>query len=215
MRIARYGYGVVAAAWVLSLALAVAPALYRAFWLLPFAFLPGLFVTYFFRDPERKPPEGEHLLVAPADGRVMRVEETDECDFVGGRCWRISIFLSIFDVHINRSPARGRVGYLERRPGAYHNAIFEKAARENARCRLGLEDTPAGRLLVEQIAGIIARRIVCEAAPGDVLARGRCFGMIMFGSRTDLYLPKERVEVRVKPGDRVRAGETVVAEVKP
>lgn len=168
-------------------------------------------VLWFFRNPERTPPEGEGLLLAPADGRVTAVGEAEAPHFPGGCARRVSIFLSIFDVHVNRVPCAGRVESVERTPGRFLNALRERSAVENERNVVTLAETPFGRVAVAQIAGAIARRIVCRLAPGDRVEAGQSFGMLKFGSRTDVYLaPDAPVELCVKPGDRVRAGETVI-----
>jgi phosphatidylserine decarboxylase len=155
-------------------------------------------------------------VVSPADGHVTHIEEAEEPAFLGGPALRISIFLSIFDVHLNRAPLDGRVAYVQYREGGFLNAMRSDSAASNEANDIGLEtDEPrAPRVLVRQIAGLIARRIVCEAAPGASLRRGEVFGMIKFGSRTDLFLPRDSgLELRVKVGDAVRAGATVLGEL--
>jgi len=168
------------------------------------------FCLYFFRDPERVPPSGEGLVVSPADGRVLEVVATRENQFLSAPVTRISIFMSPLDVHVNRSPITGTVGLVRHTAGKFRAAFHDKASLDNERNAVVLEDA-ARRYLVVQIAGAIARRIVCRRAPGDHLSRGERFGMIMFGSRVDLFLPVE-VQPRVAKGDRVVAGVTVVAQ---
>lgn len=160
----------------------------------------------FFRDPERFPPEREEAIVAPADGRVTAVTAIGEG---GRRKHTVSIFLSLFDVHVNRSPAAGRVASVTYRPGAFRAAFRADAAERNERNELEMECGP-GPLRVRQIAGVVARRIVCRAAPGERLQRGERFGLIRFGSRTEVLLPPN-CRPTVRPGDRVRGGETVIA----
>jgi len=171
--------------------------------------ITALSIALFFRDPERKPPRIEGALVAPADGRVTAIEEVEHEGFPGGRARRISIFLSLFNVHVNRSPVDGTVQTVQHRPGRFRNALSEVSARENERNRIELRNG-AFSIVVDQIAGVIARRIVCDCAAGDTVAKGQRIGLIRFGSRTDTFLPLE-ADVRVKKGMRVRGGETVLA----
>lgn len=177
--------------------------------------LAGLFVVWFFRDPHRAVPPAPGLVVAPADGRVVDIDEVGDDPFVGGPAVRVGIFLSVFDVHINRAPAAGRVVGISYRRGKFLNALRAASARENEQLAVRLQETapPYRRYVVRQIAGAIARRIVCRVKPGDGLARGERYGMIKFGSRTELVLPREPgLRVRVAVGDAVRGGVTVVAE---
>ena len=168
-------------------------------------------VLWFFRDPARTPPENEGLLLAPADGKITAVDEAEEPVYLGARARRVSIFLSILDVHVNRAPCAGRVAEIKYTPGKFLNALKERSALENERNLVGLGETPFGRVAVVQIAGLIARRIVCRLDPGEAVEAGQPFGMLKFGSRTDVYLPLDApVELCVAPGDRVRAGVTVI-----
>ena len=171
-----------------------------------------LWLLFFFRDPARSIPEGAGLLVAPADGRVTEVAACEE-ERVGGEARRVSIFLSIFDAHLNRAPCSGRVVSVTYEPGIFLNAMNPRSARVNEANTVVLESDEAAAvpILVKQIAGIIARRIVCECTVGQTLARGELFGMIKFGSRTELCVPAEHVaEIKVNVGDHVTAGETVI-----
>lgn len=174
----------------------------------------GVGVVLFFRDPERAVPDEPNALLAPADGQVTDILEVDDAPFLEGAAIRIGIFLSIFDVHINRAPCAGRVENIDRQPGRCINAMkYQDASRWNRACGVGMDcpDHPAGRVLVKQITGAIARRIVTAVAPGDALAAGQRFGMIKFGSRTELYLLRDpRARILVRPGDVVRAGRTVL-----
>lgn len=169
----------------------------------------GLFTLYFFRDPERKPPRIAGAIVSAADGRVTTIEEIAHPEFPGGRARRISVFLSLFNVHINRSPVGGSVESVEYRPGKFRNALLEAAARENERNRIRF-NAGSFPVIVDQIAGVIARRVLCSCHKGDAVAQSQRIGLIRFGSRTDTYLPLD-AEVRVKKGMRVRGGETVLA----
>lgn len=176
-----------------------------------------LWCAYFFRDPERFPPERQDLIVAPADGRVSAIETVPapaELDLDGESRVRISIFLSVFDVHINRSPIAGRIAKMVYVPGKFLNAELDKASEENERQCLTLEVESGVRVGCVQIAGLVARRIVTFGGEGTTLALGERFGLIRFGSRTDIYLPPGCVPL-VRVGQRAIGGETVLAELKP
>ncbi len=177
---------------------------------LPLAVAGLLFTFNFFRDPPRRIPLEPNLLVSPADGTVVEISEVREEEFLKTPCTKVAIFLSVFDVHINRSPCAGTVVAVRYKPGKFLDARDPRCGAENESNELQV-----GNVLVRQIAGLIARRIVCQARPRDVLARGEKFGMIKFGSRTELYIPKEQVEeLRVKLKDKVKGGETVIARVR-
>ncbi len=186
-----------------------------AFWWNPWLGLFGLvltgFVAFFFRDPERTIPLGE-VVVSPADGRVMSVARVYEPRFLGGEATVVTIFLSIFNVHLNRAPIAGRVAYQEYVPGKYLVAYAEKASEINERNYLGLEAEGGRRVLVVQIAGLVARRIVCWSKVGDTLRTGERFGLIKFGSCTQVYLPPD-VIVTVRPGETVRGGLSVIGRL--
>ncbi|HTY76346.1 MAG TPA: phosphatidylserine decarboxylase family protein [Candidatus Bathyarchaeia archaeon] len=164
----------------------------------------------FFRDPERTAPAVPGAVLAPADGRVVRMEEVE--DPWVGRAVRASIFLSPLDVHVNRSPVAGLVQSVRHEAGRFVAAYRDEASELNERCTIRLEGE-AARIGVKQIAGVLARRIVCRARAGDKLAAGERFGLIRFGSRTDLVVPGT-TEMRVKIGDRVRGGETVMGVLR-
>ncbi len=179
------------------------------------AAVPLVLVVWFFRDPPRSIPAGPGLVVSPADGKLAEITHLEHDPDLGGPAVRIGIFLSIFNVHINRSPAEARVVGLRYSPGEFRNALDPASARVNEHAWIALEEEapPHRRMVVRQIAGAIARRIVCDLRPGEVLARGQQFGMIKFGSRTELLLPDTpglRIVARV--GDRVQAGATVLAQ---
>jgi len=172
-------------------------------------------VVYFFRDPPRRVPVEEGLIVSPADGKITELVYLEHEDFIGGPAVRISIFLSIFNVHLNRSPVQSRVVALRYSPGEFFNAMRAESARCNENTWIGLEEEspPHRRLIVRQISGAIARRIVCNLRPGEVVARGHKFGMIKFGSRTDLVLPHNQdLKLDVKVGNRVKAGCTIMGK---
>lgn len=192
--------------------IAVAALGVAAFWWRPWAGLPFLllllFFAWFFRDPERVVPDGADTFVSPADGKVMSVRTVHEPRFLQSEATLVTIFLNVTDVHVNRVPAAGVVRYLEYVPGKYVVAFADKAAEINERNYIGLE-TDYGRLLVCQIAGFVARRIVCWRGPGDRLAKGERFGLIKFGSCLQVWLPPG-VAAAVQPGERVQAGVTVI-----
>lgn len=175
----------------------------------------GLFARHFFRDPDAIVPAGRGLIVAPGHGKVDVIDETEELHFMGGRCRRVSIFLSVFDVHIQQAPVAGRVALVRHTPGQFLNALNLESAALNENVVMGFEPTePAcGRVAIKLITGLIARRIVPWAAVGDVVSKGDRVSLIQFGSRVDIYLPA-KAEVAVKVGDRVVGGETVVARLK-
>ena len=170
-----------------------------------------IWALMFFRDPERNCPTDADLLLAPADGRITEIETVEETSFIGGPALRIGIFLSIFDIHINRAPCNVKIEKITYKKGKYLNAMNPKSGRLNESNELDLirTDTPKDRLIVRQISGAIARRIVCAATEGQELSGGRRFGMIKFGSRTELYLPvRESAKCLVRIGDKVKAGLT-------
>jgi phosphatidylserine decarboxylase len=170
-----------------------------------------IWILTFFRDPYRRPPSDKNLLLAPADGRVTDIEIVEEDNFIGGAALRIGIFLSIFSTHINRAPCSAKVEKITYRKGKYKNAANPQSGRINESNNLDLirTDGPQQRLIVRQISGAIARRIVCEASEGQVLTGGEKFGMIKFGSRTELYVPVcENAKCLVQIGDKVKAGLT-------
>lgn len=174
--------------------------------------LVHLEVLYFFRDPERTIPSDPAALVSPADGTVTHVEEVDDADFPGGRAFRISIFLSIFNVHVNRIPRTGKVTDVRYIPGCFLDARHADCAVRNEQLWIDLEDAATQRpMRVKQISGAIARRIVCWLKPGQDVRAGERLGMIKFGSRTDVLIPVGNpMEVLVKVGDKVQGGATIL-----
>jgi phosphatidylserine decarboxylase len=172
----------------------------------------AVWLLVFFRDPERQGPRGERYVIAPADGKIVDVRVVDEPLYLRGAATRISIFMNVFDVHVNRYPVTGTVEFTRYNPGRFLHAASDKASLDNEQSSVGLRG-PQGPLLVRQIAGLIARRIVTDAATGTRGLQGARMGMIRFGSRVDVFLPANaRATVRVAVGDRVRVGATVVAE---
>ena len=204
IRIAKEGYRFV------FTALGLAAAALAVGWIVAGVVLAAVAVAVagFFRDPERVSPDGEGIVVSPADGKVVSVDDVSDAD---GR--RVSIFLSPLDVHINRAPMNGRVADVRYQTGHFLAAYKGKASDENERNAIELVDDAGTTLRIVQIAGFLARRIVCDVGRGDSLKRGERFGMIMFGSRVDLFLPRDAT-VEVHPGQRVRGGETIVARLQ-
>ena len=179
-----------------------------------FAILAALFI-WFFRDPDRTIPQAPGLIVSPADGKICEITHLENDPFIEGPAVRIGIFLSIFNVHLNRSPAQGRVLELRYHPGPFLNALDPTSAWKNENMWIGLEEpaAPYRRMIVRAIAGAYARRIVCELRPGDRLERGQKTGMIKLGSRTELILPDvPELRILTKVGERVRAGASSLAQ---
>jgi phosphatidylserine decarboxylase len=185
-------------------------------WLAVVPFVLLIWLISFFRNPLRRIPDDPRAIVSPADGLVVDVTQLAHYDFIGGPAVRIGIFLSIFNVHINRAPLAGRVVELHYHPGEFLNALRPESAERNEFMWIGFEqiDPPSRRFAVRQISGMLARRIVCTLQPGQTVTRGEIFGMIKLGSRTELILPADAAEATVQPGDLVRAGSHVVARWK-
>ncbi|MEO6877497.1 MAG: phosphatidylserine decarboxylase family protein [Gemmatimonadaceae bacterium] len=182
-------------------------------WLLAFALtLIALWVAYFFRDPTRTGDRGNQVVISPADGKVVMITEVDEPLFMKSRAVRISIFMNVFNVHVNRYPVNGTVRFVQRKPGKFLNAANEHSSIENEQSSIGIE-TGSGRILVKQIAGLIARRIITDSKDGEQVRQGERLGLIRFGSRVDVFLPLG-TEVRTHVGDIVFAGATTIAELK-
>ncbi len=179
-------------------------------WQAEFLLAPVLvFVVAFFRDPERTAPGDENSIVSPADGRVIKIERVFEGRLLKGDAQKISIFMNVFNVHVNRAPAAGRVKEILYNPGKFFNASLDKASMENEQNAVLLECASGRRLMFNQIAGLIARRIVCRVKAGDALRKGERFGMIRFGSRLDVYIPAtSRVDIKIN--DRVKAGTSIL-----
>ncbi|MGI5920494.1 MAG: phosphatidylserine decarboxylase family protein [Syntrophomonadaceae bacterium] len=173
-------------------------------------FVLTIFCTYFFRNPQRYPDETRGIIVAPADGRVMSIEKVVENNFLCCETIRVRIFLNIFNVHINRIPVAGTVERIEKTGGVNLPAFLSQAAEKNVRNHLILS-TAWGKVLVVQITGLIARRIVCWVKPGDHLTTGERFGLIRFGSCTELYLPPD-VQILIRAGQNIKGGETVIGK---
>jgi phosphatidylserine decarboxylase len=206
MPIAPEGRPFVAGAAVILAALALLQ------WPLTFGLwlLVTLWVIWFFRDPVREGPRGEDTVISPADGKVVDIREVAEPEFLGGTAQRVCVFMNVFDCHVNRYPLSGRVAFRHYRKGQFLNAADGRASLENEQSAIGLE-TAHGRVLLRQIAGLVARRIITDHEVGTEVRQGQRLGMIRFGSRVDIYLPMDaRVQVRV--GQRVRANQSVIAQ---
>ena len=173
--------------------------------------LLALWVAYFFRDPERTGDRGASLIVAPADGKLIMITEVDEPSFIKGRAIRLSIFMNVFNVHVNRYPVDGVVKHIHYNKGKFFNAAAEKSSLENEQMSVGL-DNGRHRILVRQIAGLIARRIVTYSKLGETVKQGDRMGIIRFGSRVDIFLPVGS-SVRAKLGDVTTAGVTILADL--
>ncbi len=171
-----------------------------------------VFTFYFFRDPDPMVPTGPNLVIAPGHGKVDVIDTTTETEFMGGECQRMSIFLSVIDIHVQYAPVTGRIAFFKHTPGQYLNAMKTDCAKFNENVLIGLDaaEPPGEKIGVRLIAGLIARRIVPWVAKDDTVRRGERISLIQFGSRVEVYLPL-RAKIKVKPGDQVIGGETVLA----
>lgn len=207
--VVREGYVYIAAALFLAVVMYFGFGVAVA---VPFVVLACYF-TYFFRNPARTIPTDEHLVVSPADGTVQDVVELEDDDFIKGPCTKIIIFLSVFNVHVNRSPIAGEIKCQKYVCGRFRPAYKDEVGFENERHMLGIENENGFRVTVTQIAGILARRIVSWVTLDDNMSKGQVYGLIKFGSCTELVVPRN-VEVLVKKGDKVRGGESVLGRIK-
>ncbi len=211
----NYGIPVASEGWPFIIPLAVVTALLFAFGWKNTAFVSlalTLFVLFFFRDPERPVAEGAGVVVSPADGRVIVVKDVYEPTYLKQEVKQISIFLSVFNVHVNRAPLSGTVEVVKYNPGKFHVASVDKASLDNEQTAMVIANAQR-KILVKQVAGLIARRIVCYAKPGDAIKKGERYGLIRFGSRVDIFLPKD-AELKVKVGDRVKGARDVIGVLK-
>ena len=214
MNFAREGLVLIAVAVLLAIgAFAVAVSVRSwGLWLLALTLtVVALWVAYFFRDPERAGDRGAGIVISPADGKVVMVTAVDEPAFLHGRATRVSIFMNIFNVHVNRYPVSGTVRFVHYNPGKFLNAAAEKSSLENEQMSVGIE-SGGSRVLVRQIAGLIARRVVTYSREGEQVEQGDRMGLIRFGSRVDVFLP-ENANVTVNVGQLTFAGVTVVARL--
>ncbi len=211
----NYGIPVASEGWPFIIPLAIVTALLFAFGWKNTAYVSlvlTLFVLFFFRDPERMVPVGKDVVVSPADGRVIVIKDIYEPNYLKQDVKQISIFLSVFNVHVNRSPVGGTVELVKYNPGKFHVASVDKASLDNEQTAMVIDDGKY-KILVKQIAGLIARRIVCYAKPGDQVSTGERYGLIRFGSRVDIFLPKD-TELKVKLGDRVKGARDIIGVLK-
>ena len=206
--VARAGYGLIIGAAFATVVLALLG--------LTTLTLIGLVITLcicaFFRDPDRIIPDEEGLVVSPADGKIILTDIVDDSPFTSGPALKVSIFISVFNVHINRVPFDGRVNKIEYHPGRFFSANLDKASQQNEHNAVFIEMDNTQPLCVVQVAGLIARRIICHLQPGDHVIRGQRFGLICFGSRLDVYLPKD-IKLKVAAGDKVKAGTSILGQL--
>lgn len=211
--IAKGGVVIVTVLFAIFAAFFVIWTFYRGSFTLILVVLTGLvslFNLYFFRDPNRTTPEDPRAIISAADGKVIQIAEEFEPRYFNERVWRVSIFLSIFDVHVNRVPTSGTVNYLEYYPGKFWAAYKDKASLENERMEIGIVSKAGFKVMFKQIAGIIARRVVCELQEGQTVRVGERMGLIRYGSRVDMFFPLS-AKVLVSVRQKVWGGETIIA----
>ena len=207
--LAREGYPFIALAGFITLILALTGPVVLAF----AGLIITMFIVYFFRDPTRVTPDDPGAVICPADGRIIDIKEVDDDRFFTGKSLKISIFMNVFNVHVNRIPLAGTVRHVSFQPGKFYSADKDKAALHNEYCAVSLVTQTGVPYSVVQVAGLIARRIVCRAEKNDKVAAGERYGLIRFGSRVDLYLPPgTKTEVVLR--EKVRAGETILARLE-
>lgn len=214
--IAKEGYVTIIIVFIFSLLMAFT-ASFGPIWLQYSVYLIlvvfcGL-ILFFFRDPERDSPDDDKLILSPADGRVVLIQEVEEDEYMDGKVTQVSIFLSPLDVHVNRVPFSGNLEYVKYYPGKYLMAWEDHASELNERAHFGVMHSSGIKMMFKQITGFLARRIVYHIREGDNLQAGDRFGIMKFGSRMDILLPSE-VSIRVKKGDRTVAGESVIGEIR-
>ena len=208
LRIVREGYP-----WILPMFFSTFLALALGWnWVSGLFALLTLAFVGFFRDPERVPPTGEGLVVSPADGKIVGIKEVEKGRLLEKPGTQVSIFLSPLDVHVNRAPIKGWVEEVQYQPGRFFAAFRDKASNENEQNAMRIVDSTRRSLSIVQIAGVLARRIICYVKKGEVLERGQRIGLIMFGSRVDIFLPRG-YQVEVVEGQRVRGGETIIGRL--
>jgi phosphatidylserine decarboxylase len=215
--ITKYGLGIVLTSWMIFLVFLVLSYFYRQPVLIVLALVSGLFSLFnliFFRDPERIIPDNPNAILSPADGKVIQITEVEENEFFKCRVKRVSIFLSVINVHVNRSPISGTVEHFEYRRGAFLPAFKEDASFENEQSAIGIVDGNGRKVMFTQIAGLIARRIICELREGHTTEAGKRMGMIRYGSRVDVYFLSDEVDIKVKIGNKVTGGESIIGEFK-
>jgi phosphatidylserine decarboxylase len=215
--ISKEGFGTIFVVGLASILISIFAGYFLPQWisLLIYILLGALtiLIIFFFRDPERMAPEGDNLIISPADGKVVFVKDIDEEVYIKGKAKQISIFLSPLNVHVNRNPVSGSLEYVKYHPGEYLMAWTENASELNERADFGVLHPSKTKIFFRQITGFLARRIVYNIAEGDQLTAGDRFGIMKFGSRMDVVVP-ENVEIKVKPGDHTRAGESILGVIK-
>ncbi len=217
MIITKYGIGIVVGSWIVFLVF-----LFLSLWakhpviifLTTIIGLFSVFNLFFFRDPARTIPQDPKAILSPADGKVVQIVEIEEPDFFGKKVTRVSIFLSVFNVHVNRVPVTGKVAYFNYIRGKFFAAFEEKASTSNEQTVIGIVTPQGHKVMFKQIAGLIARRIVCELREGNQVKAGEIMGMIRYGSRADVYFDSDICRIKVKLGDKVKGGESIIGEFK-
>ncbi len=212
----KEGYATIAVVFIFSILVAYG-ASFLPVWIsyIIYATLAALcfLVLYFFRDPERTSPEDDSLIISPADGKIVLIQEVEEPEYMKGKATQISIFLSPLNVHVNRNPLSGKLEYLKYYPGKYLMAWEDHASEQNERAHFGVKHSSGMKMMFKQITGFLARRIVYHVEEGENLKAGERFGIMKFGSRMDLLLPAN-VELKVEKGQNTVAGETIIGEIK-
>ncbi|OGP60274.1 MAG: phosphatidylserine decarboxylase [Deltaproteobacteria bacterium RBG_13_49_15] len=208
-QVAKAGFPLI----VLSALASVLFGMIGSTWLMITSVAGTAFIIFFFRDPRRIVPDGPGFVVAPADGRVISLETVNETPLFSGTCRKISIFMSVFNVHVNRIPCNGKVAGIRYSPGKFFPASKNNASDQNENNALSIETPNQKKVCVVQVAGLIARRIICYVKKEENVLKGKRFGIICFGSRVDTYLPEDS-EILVKKGDRVRAGVSIIGHIK-
>ena len=215
--ITRDGLDIVVTTWVVFIVFLILTLIFNGPVLLTVTILAGLFAVFnlsFFRDPERKIPDNPDAIVSPADGKVVLIEKVNEKKFFDTDVMRVSIFLSVFNVHVNRSPISGKVEHFAYKVGAFLQAFRREASVENEQTSIGIIDEKNRKVMFTQIAGILARRIICRLREGHTTQIGDRMGMIRYGSRVDVYFLENEVDISVKINDRVKGGESIIGVFK-
>jgi phosphatidylserine decarboxylase len=210
--IAREGFPFIFSGLALTILLILGASRWDSRWLFAASITFGvltLFTTFFFRDPNRSFEPATGVLISPADGTILRVDTLESHSFIDGKVTKVSIFLSVMNVHVNRVPASGKIDFVKYNPGKFFAAWADKASELNEQTEIGMTTESGQKIIFKQIAGLIARRIVCRLMPQEDVAAGERFGMIRFGSRTELFVPADS-KIAVKPGDKVKGGKTVI-----
>jgi len=212
--ITKYGYNIIIYNGILLALLVLLLTFYTSNFLLFFSVLTGIFFLFhffFFRDPDRNVPEGKEIIISPADGKIIKICEIEENKYIHGKTKMVSIFMSIFNVHVNRIPLSGTVEFLEHKAGKFEIAYKDSSSDLNEQSIIGIKSIH-NKILFKQIAGIVARRIINQLKMGDKVKIGERFGMIKYGSRLDVFLPvSSKINVRIN--DKVKAGETIIAKL--